>query len=105
PTTIYEYDEVGNLKSVALPNGDVTTYTYDHLNRLQSEEVKNADHDLLAGFDYQLRDDGLRESVSESRRNADDTFSDVTIAWEYDADGRLISEFRDAGDAATTPNL
>ncbi|MEP7287918.1 MAG: RHS repeat-associated core domain-containing protein [Chloroflexota bacterium] len=31
--TAYEYDELGNLTKMTLPNGSVTNYTYDQLNR------------------------------------------------------------------------
>ena len=31
------YDPVGNVKTITAPNGNVTTYTYDALNRRISE--------------------------------------------------------------------
>src|SRR5207249_1161350 len=34
PTTLYTYDDAGNLSTVSEPNGTRSTYAYDDLNRL-----------------------------------------------------------------------
>jgi YD repeat-containing protein len=41
PTTLYTYDADGNLKSVSDPNGMTTAYSYNNLNELTDEVVKN----------------------------------------------------------------
>ncbi len=103
PTTLYTYHPSGAPHTVSLPNGVVTTYKYDALNRLDLEEVRQSDGTLLARYDYHVRVDGLRAKVEERRREAGGTtFSDVTITWAYDDAGRLTKESRDGGAPSTT---
>jgi YD repeat-containing protein len=91
---------------VRLPNGVVSHYEYDGLNRLDLlTEYVDADEDwvfdegqeqLLATYDYHVLSNGQRDYVVEHKLNADNaTFSDTKISWAYDADGRLIEETRD----------
>lgn len=101
PTTTYDYDAAGNLKSVNLPSGNVESYVYDDLNRLTSETITrpdNASHPTEDTFDYTLLSNGQRDHVVETRYNADGSvFSANKINWAYDTLGRLTSEVRDVG--------
>ena len=48
--TVYEYDELGNLLSVELPDGDSIEYVIDGLNRRIGKKVNGA---LVQGLLYQ----------------------------------------------------
>ena len=113
-STSYAYDLVGNLDRTDLPNGVITDYEYDDLNRLDvmthyapdgSVEAGIPDPDLsnnqpLAEFDYEVRADGTRDSVTETfwfDSDADGTPEAHVnqIDWTYDNVGRLIDEVFD----------
>jgi RHS repeat-associated protein len=98
-TTTYTYDAVGNLDTVAQPNGVVTDYDYDGLNRLVKETVKQADGDKLFEQDYILLANGQRAQVIEKRYDGTSStpFSTTRIAWSYDDEDRLTQELRDEG--------
>jgi YD repeat-containing protein len=67
------------------PNGTITEYGYDTLNRLISVETRTMTNDLLAAYTYTLDAKGQRTHVEEQpigRR----------IDYEYDAADRLIEE-------------
>ena len=59
--TRYRYDLLGNLNSQTQPNGIVTEYVYDSLNRLDLMTHSKPDDTLLAEFDYTVRADGKTE--------------------------------------------
>ncbi len=114
--TIYTYDAVGDLQTVTQPDGMTTTYTYDSLNRLTDETVTRDDLSTpnvvettpVMEFEYTLRDDGLRDDVTETRYSSDGSsiFSQTFIDYGYDADGRLTDEsltVLQAGGNAPTP--
>lgn len=93
--TTYTYTAVGTRETVTLPNGVVTAYVYDDLNRLTSVTTRGppaSGSPLLASYEYTLREDGLRTSVLETRREADDTLSQVRVNYTYDALNRLTRE-------------
>jgi YD repeat-containing protein len=94
-TTSYAFDAVGNLDTVTLPNGVMTDYDYDSLNRLELETVTSGTETLRI-FDYLLLPDGQRDYVIET----DQAGGTVKIDWTYDADNRLIAEMRDEGNDA-----
>ncbi|MCG3180039.1 MAG: hypothetical protein BIFFINMI_02393 [Phycisphaerae bacterium] len=99
----YRYDLEGKLEFVHTPNGVLTTYGYDDMDRLVS--VKNAhdggtqwddsDDTAFATFEYTLASNGNR-IVAEETIDGQVT----NIAWTYDDDGRLIREAYDGYDAA-----
>ena len=86
------YDQFGNKISETLPNGIVTTYSYDSLNRLTGETETNAAGTLVFSQAYTYNDNGLRASVVEQQLQPSGSYLDSTTLWTYDADGRLISE-------------
>jgi YD repeat-containing protein len=109
--TDYVYDLVGNLAQVRLPNGVVSDYDYDRLNRLvKLTEFKdnNGDHlfeagvdALLAQYDYDLAFDGKRSGVTElidHDGNPSTPLQETRIDWLYDALGRLTEERYDSFD-------
>lgn len=62
--TAYTYEAAGSLATVTLLNGVTTTYTYDTLHRLDLETVIGGSGTELARYDYVVRADGLRTSVT-----------------------------------------
>jgi YD repeat-containing protein len=93
PTTVYSYDNAGNLLSDAEPNGDVTLYNYDVLNRLSGESVINSAHQLLFGENTYWADDGQKREVIDVRGDGAGGVTQPTFYnWTYDADGRLTGE-------------
>ncbi len=100
-TTSYGYDLIGNLDYTELPNGVVSDYIYDAMNRLDALYHfvdLDADHTyddgtetLLSSYDYTVNLAGLRTAVTE----IDDSDNQVDITWTYDALNRLTEEVRD----------
>ena len=91
-TTTYLYDLVGNIASVTEPNGVVTTYSYNSLNRLTDEVVKNAVGTTLASYSYTLDNAGNRTGVTETQLLPNGTVNTRTVAYQYDNLYRLLSE-------------
>ncbi|MDB4766928.1 hypothetical protein OAG71_04490, partial [bacterium] len=107
--TTYQYDLVGNLDQTLYSNGLVHDYEYDDLNRLEQlthfvDDNDNGQLDtgeqLRATFDYEVRADGKRTSVTENYFTDDDAIADVTNVFDYDYDalGRLVQEELDSSD-------
>lgn len=102
--TTYSYDISGNLDEVQLPNGVISDYVYDDLNRLDDlihyrengggVGYQDGTDELVARYDYRVRADGKRERVVET----DDLGNTTTIDWTYDELGRLIEERYDFDD-------
>ncbi|MEX0727342.1 MAG: RHS repeat-associated core domain-containing protein, partial [Planctomycetaceae bacterium] len=100
--TAYAYDLQGNLDLQTNPNGVITDYSYDDLNRLTDlvhylpDETPEtlADNDKLAEFEYEVREDGRRTSATETFW-FDSAAHVNTITWTYDNAGRLIDEVFD----------
>jgi RHS repeat-associated protein len=87
PVTEYEYDKLGNLRFVTDPLGNVTEYVYDVRNRLVG--IIEADPDgagPLASPEWEYAYDDAGQLTS-----ATDPLGRVTT-WQYDGLGRLISE-------------
>jgi RHS repeat-associated protein len=85
------YDAVGNKATETLPNGDVTTYTYDALNRLTNLSTQLNDATLFSQT-YILNDNGTRASVHEVQAQPYGNAVTSDTSWTYDADGRLTGE-------------
>jgi len=62
--TTYQYDPVGLLDTMTLPNGVISGYTYDALNRLTQIE-QHTGVSMLAAYTYDLDAIGNRQSVTE----------------------------------------
>ncbi len=86
----YTYNEVGSLATVAYPN-NVTTYTYNDLNRLTNMSITDGSNNVIVSYEYTLAADGQRTSAKEVVDG-----STTTIAWKYDALNRLTKEVYDA---------
>ncbi|MBI5757883.1 MAG: putative Ig domain-containing protein, partial [Planctomycetales bacterium] len=104
--TTYRYDLLGNLASVTLPNGVVSRYVYDNLNRLTnlthyapdttpSDPSDNAT--VIESFAYHLRPDGRRDRENDVL-HLNGATQTAQIDWTYDDIGRLIAESFDSSD-------
>jgi RHS repeat-associated protein len=82
-SAIYEYDKEGNLSRATLPNGVITTYIYNALNRLTNIKVEKAGT-ILASYDYTRGPTGNILSVKE--------LNGRTVNYSYDDIYRLTSE-------------
>jgi uncharacterized delta-60 repeat protein len=91
PTTIYDYDLNGNKIEEDLPNGEVTNYQYDVLNRLTSVATTLGMASVFSQT-YVLNDDGTRASSSETEVQPDGATTSIDTTWDYDADQRLVRE-------------
>lgn len=109
--TDYVYDLLGNLDQVRLPNGVISDYDYDSLNRLELlREFKdtNGNHvynngvdAILAEYDYDLLADGKRSGVTEKvddDGNPATALKNTRVDWLYDNLGRLSREVYDSYD-------
>ncbi len=107
-TASYAYTLNGSLDYQTNPDGSITDFTFDDLNRLTDidEYKKDAntplvftDNPKLSEYSYTLRPDGKRDFADEITRKDDGTvFSHTAFDWNYDAAGRLIDEvFTDVG--------
>ena len=89
--TQYTYDGAGNELTETLPDSEVTTYTYDDLNRLtELTEVKGGT--TLFSQIYTLNDDGTRATSLESQQQLDGSKVATYTTWGYDSLDRLTSE-------------
>jgi hypothetical protein len=92
-SAIYEHDKVGNISRITMPNGVVTSYIYNSLNRLTNIKVKKADGTVIASYDYTRGPTGNIVSVRE--------LNGRTVNYSYDGIYRLLSE---AISGSTNPN-
>ena len=104
-TTSYAYDLVGNLDRTDLPNGVISDYVYDSINRLDKKTDYSPDSspdDLsnnpkLAEYDYTVQSDGKRTGQLETfwlDSNGDSVTEPHVneVSWAYDDAGRLTDE-------------
>ena len=103
-TTGYAYDGVGNKLTESPPNGVVTTYRYDDLNRLTGQTTVNAGGAPLSAESFTLNPDGTRASAVETQLQADGSTLTLRYAWAYDADGRMTGESLAAAGNTTLSN-
>jgi YD repeat-containing protein len=90
-TTIYKYDSVGNRYELDLPNGVVTTYKYDDLNRL-TNMVHQFGTTNLATYGYMLNATGRRTNALEVLRQENNSYQTNALIWQFDAMYRLTNE-------------
>ncbi|HEV2293863.1 MAG TPA: RHS repeat-associated core domain-containing protein [Tepidisphaeraceae bacterium] len=108
--TRYGYDAAGRRDLVILPNGVTTDYDFDAVNRLELVTIEKSDGTLLSSYDYVVRADGQRDAATESVRQDDGSYRNVSIDWVYDNLNRLMREVYDvigttAGDFAADYSL
>ena len=77
-------DNVGNRASVSYPNGVITTYSYDDLNRLIYMETANTGAQIINSYIYTLDNAGNRTRVVEHNGR--------TVDYIYDNLYRLTAE-------------
>ncbi|MEY2510602.1 MAG: hypothetical protein QOE26_1365 [Verrucomicrobiota bacterium] len=84
--TLFEYDEVGNLKKTTDPRWNVTTYGYDQRNRkIWTDSAIGSDRSTTTGHTMTLEYDGVGNKTKETR--ADNAFR----SWIYDIPNRITS--------------
>ncbi len=83
-TNAYTYDAASNRKSLTAPDGSITTYGYDSLNRLNGLSNSWAGS---FGFNY----DALSRRTSLTRPNG------VNTSYSYDSVSHLLSVLHQAG--------
>ena len=92
-TTTYSYDFVGNLVSAIYPNGTITTYAYNDLNRLVHLLTVDS-FGVVVEYFYTLDTVGRRIAINDHNGQ--------NITYEYDVLGRLVAEqIIDASNAIT----
>jgi len=101
-TTTYHYDKVGNRCRLDLPNGIVTKYMYDDLNRLTNEVSTNSSGTLLASYSYVLDPTGKRTNAVEIVQQQSGPYQTNNLTWQYDAMYRLTNEVCVSTTATTT---
>ena len=89
---IYSYDPAGNLATKTKPQGDVTTYQYDSMNRLVG--MSNPEY-LTASYHY----DGAGRLIDRLLSNGAETH------YQYDNDDRLIQLQNLSADGSAVEDL
>ena len=82
--TTYTYDAAGNRDSITYPNGNVTRYSYDSLNRLTELTTRDSGNNVLQRFSYTLDPTGRRTRITEASGSVTD--------YAYDSLYRLTDE-------------
>jgi len=102
-TTQYAYNEVGSRKSITLPNGVFTEYTYNPLNRLTGlvHYQTSAKTTAISSFSYTLAADGMRKGVDEFLMYPSGSQS-PSVQYGYDNLNRLTAEAATESAAAST---
>lgn len=88
----YTYTAVGSRESVTLPNGIITAYQYDSLNRLTNLTHSVGGTNLLASYSYQLHPTGRRTNAVELIKQEDNSWLTNILSWRYDGMYRLTNE-------------
>ncbi len=91
----YTYDDAGNMLTSVNPNGITTTYTYDELNRVTSEDA-----DSTTGTDITYTYDTCTNGVG--KLCAVDMLTGADTVYAYDALGRTTSEEKTIDSTAYT---
>jgi len=92
--TGYTYDAEGNQKTITYPNGVVTVFGYDGLNRLTRKYSNDSNGQILQDFVYTLDLSGHRERIEEIT-------SGRVSEYIYDELYQLISETTTAPDTGS----
>jgi RHS repeat-associated protein len=97
-TASHTYDEAGNLKTRTDARGVLATYSYDVLNRLTQLTYSQGGQNQTLSWQYDLA--GVPNSIG---RLGQATHGQGSIAYRYDAFGRMISKTQQVN-AATGAN-
>lgn len=89
--TTNHYDKVGNRSEVDLPNGVVTKYYYDTLNRLTNMTHQSGTTNLAA-YSYTLNASGRRTNAVEVLLTETGTYYTNNLSWQFDGMYRLTNE-------------
>ena len=87
----YRYDDLGNLIRKELPNGIVTSYSYNLLGRIR--EINHTGKDFAEQYSYQY--DALGNKVSINKKRYGFEADSGHFEYGYDALNRLTSVRRD----------
>jgi YD repeat-containing protein len=90
-TTTDTYDPAGNKATETLPNGVVTSWTDDDLNRLVSMSQMLGTTTLFSQT-FTLNDNGTRALSHQTQLQPDGSTITTDTTWSNDALGRLTQE-------------
>jgi hypothetical protein len=93
------YDPAGNKATETLPNGVVTSWADDDLNRLVSMSEMLGTTTLFSQT-FTLNDDGTRASSHQTQLQPDGSTVTTDTTWSNDALGRLTSETLSSSDSS-----
>src|SRR5439155_13375934 len=88
--------------STTLPNGIITTYLYDELNRLTNISHALGGTNLQSSYSYQLHATGRRTNAVEILHQENDLWLTNTLSWAYDGMYRLTNEVSISSSSAGT---
>ena len=88
----YTYDNGGKLTSLAMPNGDTTSYTYDYLNRLSAKRYGPGGGRICDYYYYQAYENLMSPLVSDISYHQGNQGDRVTsFRYRYDNVGNIES--------------
>jgi len=90
--TRYSYTPDSQIGTITRPNGVLSSYQYDDLNRLVSLSHVGSNGTFLASYTYSLTPGGLRSNLTEAVLAPAGAYRTNRIAYEYDAMKRLVRE-------------
>ena len=86
----YTYDNGGKLTSLAMPNGDTTSYTYDYLNRLSAKRYGPGGGRICDYYYYQAYENLMSPLVSDISYHQGNQGDRVTwFKYRYDNIGNI----------------
>ncbi len=92
-TTLFLYEDLPHLKKTTIdPLGNRTITSYDAANRLISEENQDPSSHTVGLTHYSYNTAGLCTSRQTTVFQNITPIRDLVTSWEYDAEGRVITE-------------
>ncbi len=90
----YDYDRQGNLTlKTERASGLVTSYEYDHRQRLTSVEIRDAQGALQNSTNFGYDPLNRRISVTGGSQDFYTAYAGETVWADYDADGNLLTQY------------
>ncbi|MDD4688790.1 MAG: S8 family serine peptidase [Eubacteriales bacterium] len=96
--TTYTYDHMNRLDSATEPSGKQTTYSYDLAGNRESQTVKYAGNTVATNYAYNGQQ-WLLKAVSESGGNKE------IINYQYDNNGNLYSKSKETQNTTSEPSI